>query len=94
MLNNLNICTDVADIHVDDLLVIQRKRDDRMIIVKVADVINKSRPGSEEILLSRRKNDYFIWHMYMSGDSWVKRVWNIGQVEITNITNNMNEFPR
>ena len=93
-LDVLSACDDVSKIYNEDLLVIQRKYDDRKILVKVAKVLNKNRPGKEEILLGRSKNDYFIWNMYMDGTSWVKRVWRIGQVELTNITNNMNEFPR
>ena len=90
----LNICLDVKEIQDNDLIVIQRKEDDRRILVRVVEVLNKRSNGDEEILLGKNYNDYFIWSMYMDGSSWVKRVWVVGKVELTNITNNMNEFPR
>lgn len=76
-----------------DVIVIQRKQDDpeRRILCKVKDVVNNG--GGPEVILSG-KNDYFIWSMYEDGKSWVWRVWNIGAVEITAITNTMNPFPR
>lgn len=89
MLSHLNACGSIRDINAGDLLVIQRKSDKRRILVKCAEVID-----GKEILISKKKNDYFIWDMYKAGESWVWRVWNLGPIELTNITNNMNEFPR
>jgi hypothetical protein len=76
-----------------DLIVIQRKIDkpEERILCKVREVIDG--PSSKEIILSS-KNDYFIWNMYRSGESWVWRVWNIGPVKLTAITNTMTKFPR
>jgi hypothetical protein len=93
MLNHLNLVSDVSTIKSGNLLVIQRKKDNRKIIVKCAYILNRG-TGKEEIILSKKNNDYFIWDMYIKGKSWVFKVWNLGDVEITNITNNMNEFPR
>lgn len=76
-----------------DVIVIQRKADspDRKILCKVLEVYRGS--SGPEIILSG-KNDYFIWDMYINGESWVWRVWNLGSIEITSITNTFNEFPR
>jgi hypothetical protein len=88
------MCVLVKDIKAGGFIVIQRKRDKRKILVKVAKVINEGK-GEEEILLSKAHNDYFIWSMYMTGDSWVERVWAIDlSLELTSLTNNINEFPR
>tara|TARA_S200002703_G_scaffold67586_2_gene58785 strand:- start:3849 stop:4019 length:171 start_codon:yes stop_codon:yes gene_type:complete len=48
-----------------------------------------------EVILSNKKNDYFNFDMFMSGDSWVWRVWALdSDIKITAITNNLSEFPR
>jgi hypothetical protein len=93
MFSHLTTCDDVNSIKDGDLLVIQRKSDKRNIIVQCKKILNR-RSGNEEVLISRGKNDYFIWSMYKNGESWVWRVWNLGGVELTNITNTMNNFPR
>ena len=88
-LNLLNTAENIREIKPGMLLVIERKRDNRRILVRCKSVIN-----NEEILFSGSKNDYFIWDMYLKGKSWVWRVWTLPDVDITNITNNKNEFPR
>lgn len=93
ILDHTNLCHDANSINDGDLLVIRRKKDKRNILVQCKKVLNRN-TGKEEILLSNKKNDYFIWSMYEKGGSWVWRVWNLGDIELTNITNNMNEFPR
>ena len=93
-LDIVSACDDINEIKDNDLIVIQRKKDGRKILVKAAKVLNRNSSGDEEVLISVKNNDYFIWSMYMDGSSWVNRVWRIGAVELTNITNNMNEFPR
>ena len=93
ILTHLNTCDDPNSIKDGDLLVIRRKEDKRDILVQCKEVLNRW-SGEEEILLSRKNNDYFIWSMFQKGESWVWRVWNLGDVKLTNITNNMNEFPR
>lgn len=90
MFNHLDGVESIQEIKKDQLLVIQRKRDKRRILVKCAGKTNDN-----EVLLSKAKNDYFNFDMYKSGDSWVWRVWALPvDVEITAITNNLNEFPR
>ena len=93
VLSHINLCCDVNSINDGDLLVIQRKQDKRKILVQCKEVLYRN-TGKEEVLLSRKNNDYFIWSMFQEGTSWVWRVWKIGPVELTNITNNMKEFPR
>lgn len=94
ILNHTNLCHNANSINDGDLLVIQRKKDKRNILVQCKKVLNRRSNGDEEVLLSLRNNDYFIWSLFEKGESWVWRVWNLGDVELTNVTNNMNEFPR
>ena len=90
MLNHMDLILSIKNIKKGQLLVIQRKQDDRRILVRCADKTNDN-----EVLLSKAKNDYFNFDMYMTGDSWVWRVWALpSDIEITAITNNINEFPR
>lgn len=76
-----------------DVIVIQRKSDkpSDKIICRVREVVGTS--ISPEIILSA-SNDYFIWNMYKSGESWVWRVWNLGPLNLTAITNTTRAFPR
>jgi hypothetical protein len=78
---------------VGDLIVIQRKIDkpEERILCKVRELVYG--PNGKKIILST-KNDYFIWNMYRKGESWVWRVWNLGPVKLTEITNTMTKFPR
>ena len=87
-LSFFNSCATISDIRVGDTLIIQRKYCGKKYIVQC-----KGKTDSE-IILSKSKNDYFDFDMYFSGDSWVRRVWNLGAIELTSITNNINEFPR
>ena len=81
------------DLKVGQLIVIQRKQDKRKILCSVRELIKSG--GRREVLLSQGKNDYFNWDMYQNGTGWVWRVWALpADVEITTITNNLNEFPR
>ena len=82
--NNIN------DISPNQLLVIQRKECGSKLLVKCHSITNDN-----EVILSVGKNDYFNFDMYLTGKSWVWRVWVLGKdVKITSITNNINEFPR
>lgn len=91
-LNHLGDAIRFDDLRVGQLIVIQRKQDKRKIICSIRELINN---GTREVLLSQGKNDYFNWDMYQDGTGWVWRVWALPEdVEITTITNNMNEFPR
>ena len=81
---------EISQIRAGQALIIQRKRDGRKIIVKCVEIANDN-----EVILSKGKNDYFNFDMYMEGKSWVWRVWVLPcEVELTAITNNTQEFPR
>ncbi len=49
---------------------------------------------SEEILLTKAKNDYFILDMVLDGKSWVSEVYILPETNLTTIVNNMKMFPR
>ena len=57
-LDSLNTCGDVSKIKDGDLLVVQRKCDERNLLVQVKEVLYRG-TGKEEVILSRGKNDYF-----------------------------------
>lgn len=85
MLSNLNAAFLVPK--KGDLLIIKTKKTKRLIACVVKDVING------EVLLQKSTNSYFIWSMYMSGESWVWRVWNIGSdIMLTTSLNNTNQL--
>ncbi len=92
-LDSLNMCNDISKINDGDLIVIQRKSDKRNLLAQVKEVLYRG-TGKEEVILSKGKNDYFVWSMYQDGAGWVRRVWHLPNVELTAITNNINEFPR
>ncbi len=88
-LNHLNFSDEAPK--KGDVLIIQTKKSGRKnILVLVKDVINVD--GDFEIILNKRTNSYFIWSMYFKGESWVWRVWNLGDVTITSSTNNTNSL--
>lgn len=90
MFSDLSLVESINKIQEGQLLVITRKQCKTRILVKCAGVTNEN-----EVLLSKKKNDYFNFDMYMSGKSWVWRVWALpSDIKITSITNNINEFPR
>lgn len=90
MFDHLDSVDSIRNIKKGQLLVITRKQDKRRILVKCAGITNEN-----EVLLSKTKNDYFNFDMFMTGDSWVWRVWALpSDIEITSITNNIKEFPR
>ena len=71
-----------------DVLVIQTKKSKpERLLVKVKEVVNRN-----EIILQKSTNSYFIWDLYESGESWVWRVWNLGQVTPTTSVNNMSQL--
>jgi len=90
-LDSLNACFEFSHLKAGDLIVIQRKQDKRRFIVKIKSLANSN--DLREIVFSGR-NDYFNFDMYLNGESWVHRVWHLGFIEMSSITNNMNEFPR
>jgi len=90
MFDHMDSVSSIRSIRKGQLLVITRKQDKRRILVKCAGITNEN-----EVLLSIGKNDYFNFDMFLAGESWVWRVWAIpNDIEITAITNNVNEFPR
>ena len=54
------------------------------------------RPGTveEEVIISRRKNIYFISHMMLDGTSWVKAVSVVKNGRIFNYSNTMKDYNR
>ena len=70
----------------DTLIIKTKKSKDKKILVIVKDVINIDE--SIEIILNKSTNSYFIWDMYYKGESWVSRVWNLGDITHTASTNN------
>lgn len=85
-LNHTNLCDSLPS--VGDVLVIETKKTKpRKILCKVKSVVN-----GNEIILQKSTNSYFIWDVYMSGGSWVWRVWNLGGIEATTSVNNTNQL--
>ncbi|WP_444891754.1 hypothetical protein ACJJIE_00135 (plasmid) [Microbulbifer sp. TRSA001] len=84
--------TNFGQIKQGDTLVIERRQGGRF-VVQVRQVIAPG-TGREEVVLSIGKNDYFIVSMFIDGTSWVRKVWRLPGVRLTNITNNMEAFPR
>ncbi|MEL7293822.1 MAG: hypothetical protein AAGJ67_18120 [Pseudomonadota bacterium] len=71
-----------------DVIVIETKRNKgKKVILKVADVVDCG--YGVEVIVSNGQNKYFNWEMFLTGDSWVWRVWNLGEVQFTSITNTM-----
>ena len=90
ILNHLNGCHSISDLRVGQLIVITRKQCKSRILCRVKGITREN-----EVILSNKKNDYFNFDMFMSGDSWVWRVWALdSDIKITAITNNLSEFPR
>jgi hypothetical protein len=90
MFDHMDSVGSIRNIKKGQLLVITRKLDKRRILVKCAGITNDN-----EVLLSKAKNDYFNFDMFLTGESWVWRVWALpSDIEITAITNNLKEFPR
>lgn len=90
MFNHMDTVESISELEAGQLIVIQRRQDKKRILVQVREILH-----GEEVLLSKGKNDYFIFDMYKSGKSWVWRVWALPKdICITAITNNLNEFPR
>lgn len=68
-----------------DILIIKTKKSkNKKILCKVKDIVN-----GNELILNKATNSFFNWDMYRAGESWVWRVWNLGDIEITSSTNSM-----
>ena len=74
----------------DALVIRTKKSGDKKILVMVKDVIKVG--GDFEIILNKATNSYFIWSMFGKGESWVWRVWNLGNLTMTASTNNTNSL--
>ena len=74
----------------DTLIIRTKKSGDKNILVIVKEVIESD--GDVEIILNKATNSYFIWSMFYKGESWVWRVWNLGDVTHTASTNNTNSL--
>ena len=71
-----------------DVLVIQtRKSGDKQFLTVVKDVVN-----GNEVILQKSTNSFYNHDMYYSGASWIKKIWNLGAVELTTSVNNTNQF--
>jgi hypothetical protein len=86
MFNHLN--TEQEPPKEGDAIIIETKRNKgNKIVLRVAEVVDCG--DGTELIVSKGRNKYFNWNMYLSGESWVWRVWNIGQVQFTATTNSM-----
>ena len=74
----------------DTLIIKTKKSGDKKILVVVKDIIKSD--GDIEVILNKTTNSYFIWSMYFKGESWVFRVWNLGDITHTASTNNTNSL--
>ena len=74
----------------DVLVITTKKTKPKKILVKVKDVIYAD--GDVEVILNKSTNSYFLWSMFYKGESWVWRVWNLGDVTLTASTNNTNSL--
>lgn len=87
--SHLNMCESVPK--AGDVLAIKTKKSkNKIIMCQVKDVIGKG--DGIEIILQKSTNSFFNWSMYNSGESWVWRVWNLGDVQLTTSVSNMNNF--
>lgn len=87
--NHLNMC-ESAPKSGDVLAIKTKKSKDKIIMCQVKEVIGKG--DGIEIILQKSTNSFFNWSMYNSGESWVWRVWNLGDVQLTTSVSNMNNF--
>jgi hypothetical protein len=86
-LNYTNLCGSKAP-RVGDILVIQTKKSkDEKILASVKDIVN-----GNEVILQKSTNSFYNHDMYYAGESWVFRVWNLGNISLTASTNSMKQF--
>ena len=71
----------------DTIVIETKKNKGKKVILTVQEVIDCD--GSVEIIIQKSKNKYFNWEMFRKGESWVWRVWNLGDVAFTASTNSM-----
>jgi len=83
MLTAINFTDSKKPVKGDVLVIETKKSRGKKLLVSVKDVVN-----GDEIILQKSTNSYFIWNLYESGESWVWRVLNLGQVQLTTSVNN------
>lgn len=83
MLNELNFVNSKKPKKGDVLVMETKKTRGKKLLVSVKDVVN-----GNEVILQKSTNSYFIWDLYLGGESWVWRVWNLGQIKLTTSVNN------
>lgn len=71
----------------DLLIITTRKSKGKRISCTVKSVVN-----GNELILQKSTNSFFNWDMFLSGDSWVTSVENIGQVVTTTASNSLVKF--
>jgi len=86
-LNHMNLCGSQVPT-VGDVLVVQtRKSKDDKFLASVKEVVN-----GNEVILQKSTNSFYNHDKYYTGESWVKRIWNLGQIKLTAATNSMDQF--
>ena len=74
-----------------DLLVIKtNKSGSKLISCQVKEVLKVG--DDVEIILQKSTNSFFSWKMYRHGESWVHRVWNLGDIQLNTSSNSMTKF--
>ena len=82
--------TEAGQLKVGDALLIEDKRGGTF-IAEVKMLIESGK-RSEEVVISKSKNVYFVLSNYLQGKSWVKAVDVINNAQITNICNTRKKF--
>lgn len=74
----------------DTLVILTKRSGEKKIMCHVKDVINNG--DGAEVILQKSTNSFFNWELYLNGESWVWRVWNLGQIQLTTSSNSMEKF--
>lgn len=85
----LNMCSECPE--KGDVLVIETTRNKGVkILVSVKDVVVTTECA--EVILQKGKNKFFNYSMYEDGNSWVWKIWNLGNIKLTSGLNNQNSM--
>jgi len=82
--------TDYGQINNGDTLVLEKQNGVKF-VATAREVLNPN-TNNEEILLTKRSNDYFIMGLFLEGRSWVKNACVLIDVKVVTLTNNFNEL--
>jgi hypothetical protein len=82
--------TDFGQLKQENTLLIEGSKGE-IFIAEVRQIINPGK-SSEEIILAKGRNVYFVVSNYLQGKSWVKSVDVINNAKITNICNTKRKF--